>query len=200
MKCGQPTLSINTNDMTEENLLLKAPVTETEIKKCIADLKNNKPGGIDHVVNEYIKGTCYILFPLYVIMFKKKLYTAILPEEWLIGCIVPVYNGKKDVRDVNSYRGIVLRCFGKLFASFLNSRLTQYCNGINMISETEAGFRKGYATIDHIFVLKGIIDLYIWKRKNLFCLSVDHSKTFDMVWIVGLWYKRIRHEIKEKYV
>lgn len=61
--------------------------------------------------------------------------------------------------DVNSYRGItLLPCLGKLFTSILNSRLTQYCNGMNMISEAQAGYRKCYSIIDHMFVLKGMID------------------------------------------
>lgn len=74
-------MSINTGDMAEGNILLDVPVTEYEIKKCIANLKNTKSAGIDHVANEYIKGACDILFPLYVILFNKILHTSILPEK-----------------------------------------------------------------------------------------------------------------------
>lgn len=88
-----------------------------------------------------------------------------MPDEWLVGCIVPIYEGKGDVVDVNSYRGInLLNGFGKLFTSILNATLTQYCDGVNLISETQPEFRKDYSTIDHTFVLKCIIDLFIWKK------------------------------------
>ena len=86
---SQPALSINTNDMTEENIVLDGPISEIDIQKCIATLKNNKSAGIDHVINEYIKSTCDILCPLYVILFNKILDTGVMPEEWLVCCIVP---------------------------------------------------------------------------------------------------------------
>ena len=112
--------------MTKENIVLDGPITETEIKKCVANLKNNKSAGIDHIINEYIKSTGNILCPLCVI-----LDTAVMPEEWLVGCIIPTYKGKEDQIDVNSYRGITLSSYlGKLFASILNARLIQYCDGI----------------------------------------------------------------------
>ncbi len=53
--------------------------------------------------------------------------------------------------------------------------------------------------MDHIFVLKCIVDLFIWKKKKLFGLLVDCSKTFDMVWRAGLWHKLIRYWVKGKF-
>ena len=39
--------------------------------------------------------------------------------------------------------------------------------------ENQADFRRGYATNDHIFTLKCLIDLYLSKKKKLFCALVD---------------------------
>ncbi len=64
--------------------------------------------------------------------------------------------------DCNNYRGItLLSCLGKLFASTLNERLYIFCENNHILKEIQAGFRKGYSTMDHIFVLKHIIDLFI---------------------------------------
>lgn len=79
-------------------------------------------------------------------------------------------------------QGITLSCLGKLSTTILNARLAKYYDEINLIGESQAGFRKGNFTIDHIFVLKCVIDLFIWKKK-LFCLFVDYSKAFHMVYI-----------------
>ncbi|KAI0235914.1 hypothetical protein LSAT2_013530, partial [Lamellibrachia satsuma] len=55
-------------------------------------------------------------------------------------------------------RGItIFSCLGKLFTSVFNSRLNEYLDSMNMIGEEQAGFRKGYSTLDHIFVFKSLI-------------------------------------------
>ena len=35
-------------------------------------------------------------------------------------------------------------------------------------------------TIDHIYVLKHFIDIFIMKKKRLFCTFIDYSKAFDL--------------------
>ena len=46
---------------------------------------------------------------------------------------------------VINYRGItLLSCLGKLFTSVINERLTVFIDSNQIISETQAGFRKGY--------------------------------------------------------
>ncbi len=45
--------------------------------------------------------------------------------------------------------------------STLNERLYTFCENNHILNEIQAGFRKGYSTMDHIFVLKYIIDLFI---------------------------------------
>ena len=122
-----------------------------------------------------------------------------MTEEWLVGSIAPIFKNKGDANDVNNYGGItLLSCMSKLFTSILNDRLVTYNDEINLIYESQAGFRKGYSTIDHIFVLTCLIDLFVWKKNKLFCLFVDYSKVFDMVWRDGLWYKLVKHGITSK--
>ena len=62
---------------------------------------------------------------------------------------------------------------------------------LNITEENQSGFRKGYATIDHVFTLKTIIDIYLTRKKRLYCAFVDFKKAFDTIWRVGLWSKLI---------
>ena len=73
-----------------------------------------------------------------------------------------------------------------------------YCDERDLIHESQAGFRKGYSIIDNLFMLKCIIDLFVWKKRKLFCLFIDYRKAFDMVWRDGLWYKLIKAGITGK--
>ena len=43
---------------------------------------------------------------------------------------------------------------GKLFTSVLNIRLNKYVDEHGVVGEEQAGFRKSYGTLDHIFNLK----------------------------------------------
>lgn len=169
--------------------------------KCITKLKHNKAEGIDGIINEYIKSTKHIMCPLYVKLFNKVLDTGVIPEDWLIGVIVPFYKNTGDTKDVNNYRGItLLSCLGKLFTTMLNVRLTKFCDGNDIIKEMQAGFRQGYSTTDHLFVLKHLIDLFQYKRKRLYCLYVDYRQAFDLVWKNGLWHKLLNVEINGKVI
>ena len=110
--------------------------------------------------------------PLYVILFNRILSSGVIPEDWVIGLIVPIFKKKGDITDCNNYRGItLLSCFGKLFTSIINERLNIFCEVNSILKETQAGFRKGYSTVDHIFLLKHIIELYCYKKRNCSVLS-----------------------------
>ena len=45
----------------------------------------------------------------------------------------------------------------------------------------QAGFREGYSTIDHAFVLHLVIELYQSVRKRVFCVFIDYRKAFDSI-------------------
>ena len=178
---------------------LNQPFTETEIRNFVKSLKNNKAAGIDGILNEFIKHTIDILITLYVKLFNKILDTGDLPEDWLTGLIIPIYKNKGSKDDANNYRGItLLSCLGKLFTSILNHRLTEFCEKNLILKEIQAGFRKGYSTSDHVFVLKHLIDIFKSKNKKLFCCFVDYSKAFDSIWREALWHKLISNGIQGK--
>lgn len=64
------------------------------------------------------------------------------------------------------------------------------------MKENQAGFRKGYSTIDHVFLLHYLVENLKHQKKKLFCCFVDFSKAFDSVWRVGLWQKLFKNNIK----
>ena len=69
---------------------------------------------------------------------------------------------------------------------------------MNLLCEEQAGFRKKYGTTDHIFNLKCIIDLYLFRGRNLFCAFIDYKKAFDSVNRSLVWQKLLIHHIDGK--
>ena len=193
------------NEMTREehvNLdtnMLDTEFTEDEISKLINNLKNNKSPGIDRLTNEYIKASKHLLLPLYVKLFNKILNTQHIPEDWLGGMIVPIYKKKGDKLDPNNYRGItLLSCLGKVFTAALNARLNQFCEINDVLNENQTGFRSGYSTVDHAFILNCMIEYVLSIKGKLFCAFIDYRKAFDCVWRKGLWYKMNKMGIQGK--
>ena len=90
-----------------------------------------------------------------------------------------------------------MSCFGKLFTSILNARLNKFLDAHNILEENQAGFRAGYSTMDHIYVLHALTEIAKIKKKKLFCSFIDFSKAFDSVWRVGLWKKLLASNINE---
>ena len=106
--------------------------------------------------------------------------SGVIPEDWVLGLIVPIGKRKGYTVDCNNYRGItLLSCLDKLFTNVLNARLCKFCEDNPSLGETQAGFRRSYSTIDFIFLLKHI-DLYCLKKVFFVCslITVRHLIQF----------------------
>ncbi|XP_063399702.1 uncharacterized protein LOC134684345 [Mytilus trossulus] len=133
-------------------LFLNSPVTEDEIKKVVSNLKNGKASGSDEILNEYIKNTIDDLMPIYVKLFNLILDTGIVPDSWSNGIMITIFKNKGSRSDPEMYRGITLNsCFSKTFSAMLNYRLNNYADHVDLISKSQAGFRRGFSTVDNIF-------------------------------------------------
>ena len=161
-----------------------------EILTVVKKLKNRKTSGIDCVVNEFLKNCPECVYVNIVKLFNIVLQSGIIPTDWCIGIIQPLFKNKGSADNPDNYRGItLLSCIGKLFTSCLNARLSFYVEGAGIMGEEQAGFRNGYCTLDHIFVLHSLIGLYSSRNKRLFCAFIDYQKAFDLVDRTSLWCK-----------
>ena len=190
---------IDLNLNAETNELINSRIERDEIEKAIKKLKNNKAGGEDAVMNEYIKHSSNKMIELYIQLFNIIFDSGKIPDIWLTGNIIPIYKNKGSQTDPKNYRPItIVSCFGKLFTAILNDRLQKFSEEVNLIKENQGGFRKNYSTIDNIFVLNTILSLMKAKKKKLYCIFIDFEKAFDKVWRLGLWNKMLFNDINGK--
>ena len=166
----------NNADDININILMKinGPILWTEIEKAVRSLKNNKSSGLDEILNEHIKSTYNlpsmrnVLLKIFNIVFDSKL----VPTQWSIGIIIPIYKEKGNKGDAANYRQItLLSCMGKLFTCIINNRFKPFSESQDKITQCQAGFRKGFSTIDHIFALNTLVNLAQNKRRSYFVVS-----------------------------
>ena len=177
--------------------ILNNDILEDEIKKHISKLRNNKASGCDKILNEFLKSSSVNLIHVLQLFMNMVLRSGHIPEDWSIGTIRPLYKGKGDSKNVDNYRGItLLSCFGKLFTSILNERIYTFLDENKLLGKEQGGYRKGQSTTQHIFSLHSLINMYLQKKKKLYCLFVDYRKAYDKIQRNILWEKLLRTGIK----
>ena len=178
---------------------LNKPFTLEELSKGIKSLKNKKASGPDQIYNEEIKALFKIMENFYLKLFNAILDSGIFPDSWAEGLIVPIYKKKGSKGDPNNYRGVtLLSCLGKYFTSILNARFKKVSD--KLISNIQAGFREGFSTMDHVFTIVSIINLYKKMGIDLYVAFIDYAKAFDTIWRDGLWYKLVKEGIGGKFL
>ena len=179
----------------DDNAFFNSMFTAEEVRNGIHKLKN-KACGLDLILNEFLKHSGDCMISVYVKLFNVILKFGHIPKDWAMSIILPIYKNKGPVTNPDNYRGITtLSCFCKLFNSILNNRLTECIGELGIMGEEQTGFRHDYSTMDHVFVLKNLIDLYLNKRKRLYCAFVDYRKAFDTVNRTFLWLKLLSNNI-----
>jgi hypothetical protein len=90
------------------------------VRKALKSLKNTKSGGLDLILNEFLKyGAHSLILPL-VKLFNNILESGIFPDIWNISTIATIHKSG-SLYDCNNYRGISIgSCLGELFSDNSN--------------------------------------------------------------------------------
>ena len=71
-------------------------ISRSEVLGAIRKMKSGKASGVDGVKAEYLKNGGEVCADWMVRMLNVCLNTGSVPNEWKIGCIIPLYKGKGD--------------------------------------------------------------------------------------------------------
>ena len=159
-------------DETVNVVELDRPITIGEVEEGIKKLKLGKASGFNGVINEFFKYEGHQVNEFLCNLFNKTLDLEYFLETWAVGTIIPIYKGG-DKNDPENYRGITLICcLGKLFTNIINIRLSIWAENKNIFGEEQYSFRKSRGTADCIFILHGIIEYFLSKKKKIeLCFS-----------------------------
>ena len=64
-----------------------------------------------------------------------------------------------------------------------------YIENNGKLGVEQAGFRKGFSTIDHIYTMHTLLDLYLQNGNRIYCAFIDYKKAFDLIDRSKLWLK-----------
>ena len=105
---------------------------------------------------------------------------SIVPVDWVIACMVPLYKGKGDVYECSNFSGISLSSVvGKVYGRVLINRIRDKTE--NVIAEVQDGFRRGRGCTDQIFIVRQICEKYLGRGRDVYFAFLDLEKAYDRV-------------------
>jgi hypothetical protein len=83
----------------------------------------------------------------------------------------------------------------------MTSRLNDWSEKYNKVTEYQAAYRKGVGCQHHVFTLNAIFQNHLKNKKNvMYALFIDLSKAFDRVNHAKLWNKLASIGISTKFI
>ena len=107
-----------------------------------------------------------------------------VPNDWKVGCIVPLYKGKGDPLECRNSRGIsLLSVPGKVYGRILIERVIENSDG--QVGEEQSGFRIGRSCADQIFVLRQVCEKMRERKKRVYVAFMDLASATGGLRVAG---------------
>ncbi|EYB88154.1 hypothetical protein Y032_0252g247 [Ancylostoma ceylanicum] len=161
------------------------PFLESEVSAALRTMKTGRTPGHNHITTEMLKWSERSLVPRFTGLFNQCLYSGLVPEK-MADSITILLHKKGDSADLKNYRPIsLLSVLYKLLTKVINQRIENILDAEQ--SREQAGFRKGYSTVDHLHAMNELIERSNEYQMPLFIAFIDYEKAFDTVETNSLW-------------
>ena len=172
------------------------PITREEVLLAIQKLKNGEAAGPDGIIGESFKHAGHLAVDFLVKFFNVLFERGIYPDSWTESIIIPLFK-KGNQNDPDNYRGISLcDISSKLYSSIIYNRLQEWIEQNNLTGECQAGFKKDYSTVDHMFTLMAMILKQFALNRKLYVAFIDFETVFDSISRKLFWPILLKNGIK----
>ncbi len=161
----------------------------TDIRKEVRKLKNRKAVGLDFIPNEFLKQgggrALEMLRDIYNVVLDEGIYPGVWKKGWTAFIPKPGSDGSLD-----TMRGLTINSsVGKVMLKVIQGRITEDVEGRGVLGGMQHGFRRGYQTIDALFILTDTIARRKVRGDRTAAAFIDIKKAYDWVNRDVLWAK-----------
>ena len=163
--------------------LLTEDFSKEELIEVLKKLSTKKQPGPDRLPNEILKylRKSDLYLDNMLKMFNLCLRNGWTPESWMDSNLYLIYKSGDPANPLN-YRPIaLLNIRYKVYNSLINSRLSNFLEKYNILSNIQGGFRKNKTTHHKIWTLINIIEHSMYLDKELHVCYIDVKKAYDHV-------------------
>ena len=173
-------------------------ITSAEVRRALKDMTRGKAAGEDGITVDLIKDGGDIMLEKLAALYTQCLTTSSVPESWKNANIILIHK-KGDVKELKNYRPIsLLSVLYKIFTKIISNRIRATLDFSQ--PREQAGFRKGYSTMDHIHVINQVIEKSAEYNQPLYMAFIDYEKAFDSVEIPAVIEALRNQGVQEAYV
>ena len=160
-------------------VLTDIELTTDKVLKSLKMLNVNKATGSDGIPARLLRETADYIAPSLTKLFNKSLQYGIIPDEWKVANVVPVYKkGRKDC--VENYRPIsLLPLVSKVLERCVLARVRDHL--YHFISPAQHGFLPGRSCVTQLLTALDQIGEHLDTGKQTDVIYLDMSKAFDKV-------------------
>ena len=170
-------LSDQSEELSTDPFISEVIVSELEIETLLKTLDSNKATGPDEIPARLLKVTASTIAPSLCKLFNKSLRLGMVPEEWKLANVVPVFKkGEKD--HCENYRPIsLLSIVSKQLEQFMNIK----CHLSQIICKCQHGFLRGKSCVTNLLEAIDYIGRILDNGGQVDTIYLDMSKAFDRI-------------------
>jgi hypothetical protein len=173
------TIDEDCDHSTNTTLLEDITLTPDHVAAVLRTLDNDKAHGPDGIPARLLTETASVIAPSLCDLFNKSLRTGVVPREWKLANVVPVFK-KGDKEYVENYRPISLL---SLISKVLERCLFECIKDrvFSQINPCQHGFIPGRNCVTQLIEVFDTIGNLLDRGKQIDVLYLDMSKAFDKV-------------------
>jgi hypothetical protein len=153
-----------------------------QVEKLLNDLSSTSGPGASGISSKVLKSAASVFTPIITNLFNDCIEQAVLPDEWKMAIVTPIYKNKGSNEDMNNYRGIsVISPIAKIFEKILALQIITYLNNHKILLKRHHGFRSEHSCETALHELLSDMNMIRSQREIGIFLFIDFRKAFDLV-------------------
>ena len=173
-------------------------ITEDTVRGKLSQLRPNSAAGPDGIHPRILREAADSVSPILADMFRESLDTGLVPQDWTLADVVPIYK-KGDKDDPGNYRPVSLTSVPcKVLESIIRDQLMTHLQSRNLLTDAQHGFRPGRSCATQLMLTIEEWSSMIERGEPVDVLYLDLAKAFNTVPIRRLLRKLKAHGIEGK--
>lgn len=174
-------------------------ISEQRVLKMLKKLPNKLSLGPDQIPPRLLKMCASSLARPLTLLFQQSLDEGVLPAQWLMATVVPIFKRKGKSCEPANYRPVSLTAACcRLFESLLKEPMVEFLETNGLISNAQHGFRSKKSTLTN--TLEGMLEWFEALKAGdiVHSIFLDFAKAFDTVSHPKLLHKLVSYGISGK--